>query len=74
SYGQIAIFSNLPVKPGSLLRAKCRFFKSARKTRLPLTDNPSAQMLRHLPCIFQSESSTLHFTITPNQKSQDTRS
>ncbi|WP_288617416.1 hypothetical protein, partial [uncultured Ligilactobacillus sp.] len=68
---QIAIFSNLPVKPGSLLRANPRFFKYARKCT---ESNPSAQMLRHLPCIFQSESSTLHFAITPNQKSQDIRS
>ena len=37
AYGQITVFSNMPVKPGSLLRAKCRFFKYARKTRLPLT-------------------------------------
>jgi len=37
AYGQITVFSNLPVKPGSLLRANRRFFKSARKTRLPLT-------------------------------------
>jgi len=37
TYGQIAIFSNLPVKPGLRLRANPRFLKSARKTRLPLT-------------------------------------
>lgn len=71
AYGQNAVFSNMPVKPGSLLRANRDFFKSARKCT---ESNPSAHILRHLLCIFQSESSTLHFVITPNQKSQDTRS
>ena len=37
AYGQIHVFSDLPVKPGSLLRANRHFFKSARKTRSPIT-------------------------------------
>ena len=68
AYGQIAIFSNLPVKPGSLLRANPRFFKSARKTQSPITGKSistcTAASPLHLPrrnhkntnelCILQS--------------------
>lgn len=68
AYGQICVFSDLPVKPVLRLRANRHFCKSARKTRLPLTDKSistcTAASPLHLPrrnhkntnelCILQS--------------------